>query len=78
MKTRAIAAVSILAIGVSVACLSQNNSLNNSKALKNPVNFASTIAKRTISTSNVIADYGKLPLSFEENRGQTDSRVKFL
>jgi len=26
----------------------------------------------------VLADYGKLPLSFEPNRGQTDAQVKFL
>jgi len=26
----------------------------------------------------VLSDYGKLPLSFEANRGQTDERVKFL
>ncbi len=26
----------------------------------------------------LVGDYGKLPLSFEINRGQTDARVKFL
>jgi hypothetical protein len=26
----------------------------------------------------LVADYGKLPLSFEANQGQTDPRVKFL
>jgi len=30
------------------------------------------------STAHIEAAYGKLPLSFELNRGQTDSRVKFL
>ena len=28
--------------------------------------------------ARVKADYGKLPLSFEANQGQTDSQVKFL
>ena len=28
--------------------------------------------------AKVKADYGKLPLSFEPNQGQTDSQVKFL
>jgi hypothetical protein len=30
------------------------------------------------SRSRLIKAYGRLPLSFEENRGQADSRVKFL
>lgn len=30
------------------------------------------------STARIEATYGKLPLSFEANRGQTDGRVKFL
>src|SRR5688572_5079492 len=28
--------------------------------------------------SKVAGDFGKLPLSFEENRGQTDPRVKYI
>ena len=28
--------------------------------------------------ANIKADYGKLPLSFEANQGQTDGKVKFL
>ncbi len=28
--------------------------------------------------ARVVANYGKLPLIFEANRGQTDARVKFL
>jgi len=28
--------------------------------------------------AQALANYGKLPLSFEENRGQTDARVRFL
>jgi hypothetical protein len=30
------------------------------------------------AANQVIADYGKLPLAFEANAGQTDARVKFL
>ena len=32
----------------------------------------------TVARPHVIETYGKLPLSFEANQGQTDSRVKFL
>src|SRR5580692_5431742 len=28
--------------------------------------------------TNILDQYGKLPLSFEANHGQTDSKVKFL
>jgi hypothetical protein len=38
-----------------------------------------TLSKRTpVPKSVVAAAYGKLPLSFEANQGQTDRRVKFL
>jgi hypothetical protein len=30
------------------------------------------------SAASVKSDYGKLPLSFEPNKGQTDREVKFL
>jgi FG-GAP-like repeat/Beta-propeller repeat/FG-GAP repeat len=32
----------------------------------------------TNETKSALENYGKMPLSFEENRGQTDERVKFL
>ena len=32
----------------------------------------------TNAPANIKSDYGKLPLSFEANQGQTDSQVKFL
>jgi len=35
-------------------------------------------AARCHDPVQVSSSYGKLPLSFEINRGQTDSRVKFL
>jgi len=31
-----------------------------------------------LSNQQVLAAYGKVPLSFEENQGQTDRQVKFL
>jgi hypothetical protein len=34
--------------------------------------------KAPMPTPRGIADYGKLPLSFEANQGQTDKQVKFL
>jgi hypothetical protein len=40
---------------------------------------AATLTERaTLSTRRVADAYGKLPLSFEVNKGQTDPRVKFL
>jgi hypothetical protein len=38
----------------------------------------STPAAKQASQAQVVAAYGKLPLSFELNQGQTDPRVKFL
>jgi hypothetical protein len=39
---------------------------------------AMTPAAEAASGSQVSSSYGKLPLSFEINQGQTDSQVKFL
>jgi len=36
------------------------------------------IQNKQISQARVLSGYGKLPLTFEENQGQTDARVKFL
>ena len=60
-------------------------------ALLLAIGFASFVAARTgtgqkgsrpaprlLSKAGVLAAYGKLPLVFEKNLGQTDSRVKFL
>src|SRR5467141_2152384 len=33
---------------------------------------------KQISQARLVSGYGKLPLTFEENQGQTDARVKFL
>src|SRR5260370_889587 len=34
--------------------------------------------KKETSRATLLSEYGKLPLTFEENLGQTDPRVKFL
>lgn len=40
---------------------------------------ASGLSKTDPSTQRrILKDYGKLPLAFEKNQGQTDSRVKFI
>src|SRR5438270_7403573 len=36
------------------------------------------VAASPTSQTVLLANYGQIPLSFEPNRGQTDSRVKFL
>lgn len=41
-------------------------------------NVSRTIAPNPGARARVVEGYGKLPLSFEANRGQTDGRVKFL
>src|SRR5438093_11907785 len=47
--------------------------------VKNPTGLAN-VATRTKATerTNINTNYGKLPLSFEANRGQTDASVKYL
>jgi hypothetical protein len=39
---------------------------------------AAPVAAAAAKSAALAAEYGKLPLSFEANRGQTDSHVKFL
>jgi hypothetical protein len=44
-----------------------------------PQSPASTTSESPVPAKAAVqAAYGKLPLSFEANQGQTDSRVKFL
>src|SRR3990172_5483924 len=38
----------------------------------------SLTTRRNISQPRLIEAYGRLPLAFEANQGQTDARVKFL
>ena len=50
----------------------------SSAALLFSANPARTSSVPEVSGARLRENYGKLPLSFEENRGQTDARVKFL
>jgi hypothetical protein len=47
-------------------------------ALSNAANRAGTDRAPEDIKTQALVNYGKLPLSFEENRGQADARVKFL
>jgi beta-propeller repeat-containing protein/S-layer family protein len=47
-------------------------------ALSNAANRAGTDRVPEEVKTRALVNYGKLPLSFEENRGQADARVKFL
>src|ERR1035437_5704740 len=47
-------------------------------ALSNAANRVGTDRVPEDVKTQAIVNYGKLPLSFEENRGQTDARAKFL
>jgi hypothetical protein len=58
--------------------LSQSNPvprLNQSARILPPVSTSPADAK---AQARILGQYGKLPLSFEANHGQTDGRVKFL
>ncbi len=46
--------------------------------LSTAANNAATNRSPEEVKARALANYGKLPLSFEENRGQADARVKFL
>jgi len=49
------------------------------EAIQPMADSASTLKKADPATqARVSESYGKLPLSFEANQGQTDERVKFL
>jgi len=50
----------------------------SSAALLFSANPARTSSVPEVSGARLRENYGKLPLSFEENRGQADARVKFL
>lgn len=55
---------------------------SNPGSLINPSTKVATSASQspadTKSQAKILDSYGKLPLSFEANQGQTDARVKFL
>src|SRR5882762_8166613 len=58
--------------------LSQSNPVPPSDPTTRPVSSISTSQPRPKAQGRILNSYGTLPLSFEANHGQTDSRVKFL
>ena len=54
------------ALGITAQTFAQNTQ---------PISASQTDAK---AQAKILDEYGKLPLSFEANYGQTDERVKFL
>jgi len=52
---------------------SQENAVRQSRAVESPSAATSTVAKLDFAKA-----YGKLPLAFEENQGQTSPEVRFL
>jgi hypothetical protein len=50
----------------------------HAQPLQTPIAASTSTAGPKIASPAVAANYGKLPLSFEMNRGQSDSRVKFI
>ena len=66
----------LFAILVSTMTLTQSPVWLASQSAKAVSPSATSQAEKT--QANVLHAYGKLPLSFEANRGQTDARVKFL
>jgi hypothetical protein len=69
---------SLLAVLFSAMALGQSNPLpfiNQNGGVLAPASAFPTGPK---TRAKILDQYGKLPLSFEANRGQTDTRVKFL
>ena len=52
--------------------------LQKMQAAENTLPDHQVFAAPTKNQTRLVASYGKLPLSFEANQGQTDSRVRFL
>src|SRR5215471_10828373 len=42
------------------------------------ISVSLTLVARSTFSSNIVERYGKLPLAFEANQGQSDPQVKFL
>src|SRR6266568_1658181 len=52
--------------------------LAHSRSVSRSTSSAAQPQDTSPSQTRILSSYGKLPLSFEENQGQTDGRVKFL
>ena len=67
-----------LFLSLTTSLLSQPNSLsliNQSAKVVSPISASQADPK---AQARILDSYGKLPLSFEANHGQTDAQVKFL
>jgi hypothetical protein len=73
MTHRAIFAILSLAAGALVASNPSTRTVARAAA-----NLAKPAHAHSTDEQHLVESYGKLPLSFEANRGQTDPRVKFL
>src|SRR5437773_1443776 len=62
----------------SVVLLDINSKANPSHLAGQSVSIVATKRPDQATQSRVNEAYGKLPLSFEANQGQTDSKIKFL
>lgn len=84
MHLVSICVVAVLAIALIAHLRAQESSPNSNKASNlppNPVAAAKSVSgspSDLAASSRVSALYSKLPLSFEANQGQADSRVRFL
>jgi Beta-propeller repeat/HYDIN/CFA65/VesB-like, Ig-like domain len=56
----------------------QASSRNRGAALTRPARSIGSRASRAAWQARIVAAYGRVPLAFEANRGQTDPRVRFL
>ena len=69
----------LFALGVvSFATLSVTAARHQLFRARTPAPFYSQPERSAPSRGEVLTAYGKLPLNFEANRGQTDARVRFL
>ena len=75
-----VARIGLLTIGVSlmVLCALVFRGSSGTAVLAAPASAAPATKQVPADQSKILETYGQLPLSFEPNAGQTDSRVKFL
>src|SRR5260370_24689717 len=71
--------ISILLLGLAALAISIPASRSVRSSGQSHSALSAVPGKPASSTqASLLSSYGKLPLSFEENQGQTDPRVKFL
>jgi hypothetical protein len=68
----------LLFVGAAATFFGQSNPVLLISQPTRNVSFASAVQPDPKAQVTILAGYGKLPLSFEKNQGQTDARVKFL